>query len=321
LAAALAGCNFVHGGLSGNPADAPDSADAADGDVADATPDARPDSQVISATCYSKWVNNTIQIAQPTAITEVNSPVADRDPWLPANELTIYVSSPRTGTSGGDDVWMATRSSIGGTFSTPVEASAFTSTLNETKLSISADNKIAVVGSDRPTPTGGAGIDVWESIRLNVTDQWPAMNRTNMAMVNTSGSDHDPTLSADGQHLYLAPDSPSPQHIMMATRTGNATFAAPVLLANINGTTGDADPSPTPDEKIILFSSNRSGSGDIYYATRASTSVPFGTPHIVPTINTTMPEGDPHLSSDGCRIYFGRDVGSYNWDIYVASAL
>jgi len=321
---ALAGCNFVHGGLSGSRADAPDTSDAADGDVADATPDARPDSQIITgATCYSKWLNNTIQIGNPAPITEINAAtVEDRDPWLPANELTIYFSSPRTGTSGGNDVWMATRSTIGGTFSTPVEATAFTSTLNETKLSISADNKIAVVGSDRPTPTGGAGVDVWESIRLQTTDNWPAMNRTNMALVNTSGSDHDPTLSADGQHLYLAPDTPAPQHIMMATRTGNGTFAAPVLLANINGTTGDADPSPTPDEKIILFSSNRSGMGDIYYATRASTSVPFGTPRIVPTINTTtMPEGDPHLSSDGCRIYFGRNLGNNDWDIYVANAL
>jgi Tol biopolymer transport system component len=279
-----------------------------------------PDTPAVTTTCYAKWIDDTIQINQPTSITEINSAGFDRDPWLPANELTIYLSSARTGTSGGGDVWMATRSAVGGTFNTPVEASPFTSTLNETKLSVSADGKIAVVGSDRPTPTGGSGVDVWESIRIGVTDPWPAMNRTNMSLVNTTGSDHDPTVSADGQHLYLAPDSPAPQHIAMATRMSNGTFGAPFALTTINGTNGDADPSPTPDEKIILFSSNRTGSGDIYYATRASTSVPFGAPHIVPTINTTDAEGDPHLSSDGCRIYFARNLGNDNWDIYVAAA-
>ena len=315
VAVALAGCSFVHGGLSGSSPDggddAPDGADGMDAPV----------DTLVGATCYAKWLDDSIQIDNAVAITEINSPGFDRDPWLPANELTIYLSSARTGTSGGGDVWTATRSTIGSPFSEPVEASFFTSTSDETKLSISADDKIAVVGSTRPTPTGGTGVDVWESIRLNTTDNWPAMNRSNMAMVNTTGSDHDPTLSADGQHLYLAPDSPSPQHIAMATRGSDGTFGAPVPLTTINGTNGDADPSPTPDERIILFSSNRSGMGDIYYATRASTSVPFGAPHIVPTVNTTtMAEGDPHLSSDGCRIYFGRNLGNDNWDVYVAQA-
>jgi Tol biopolymer transport system component len=310
LAVGLVGCGFVHGSLSGS------TPDAADGPSHDGVIDGP--SRV---NCYDQWLDDTIQIGDATAITEVNSLGFDRDPWLSADELTIYVSSARTGTSGGGDVWVATRNAIGGTFSDPIEASAFTSTANETKLSISADGKVAVVGSDRPTPTGGSGVDVWESIRASTSDQWPAMNRTNLALVNTTGSDHDPTISADGQHLYLAPDSPSPQHIAMATRTTAGTFGTPIVLAALDSGTGDADPSPTPDERIILFASNRTGSGDVYYATRTSSSGTFGTPRIVPAINTTMAEGDPHLSTDGCRIYFGRNLGNDDWDIYVAAAL
>ena len=311
LALLLGGCNFVHGALSGSP----DAADGAMPDVVDAPPDTPREN------CYAKWLDDTIQIGDAVSITEVNSPGFDRDPWLPADELTLYVSSARTGTSGGGDVWMATRGAIGETFSDPVEASAFTSTANETKLSISADGKVAVVGSDRPTPTGGSGVDVWESIRASTNDAWPAMNRTNVGAVNTTGSDHDPTISADGQHLYLAPDSPSPQHIAIATRTANGTFGAAVPLTALDSGTGDADPSPTPDERIILFASNRSGSGDVYYATRVSATGAFGTPRMVPTVNTSMPEGDPHLSTDGCRIYFARNLGNDDWDIYVAGAL
>ena len=64
------------------------------------------------------------------------------------------------------------------------------------------------------------------------------------------------------------------------------------------------------------------GGGNVWYATRATANDAFGTPRLVPDINTDADEGDPHLSADGCRIYFGRNVDAmnYNWDIFVASA-
>jgi hypothetical protein len=31
-------------------------------------------------------------------------------------------------------------------------------------------------------------------------------------------------------------------------------------------------------------------------------------------------DGDPHLSQDGCRLYFGRDGGATDWDLYMAVA-
>jgi hypothetical protein len=90
---------------------------------------------------------------------------------------------------------------------------------------------------------------------------------------------------------------------------------------------GDADPSPTPDEQVLLFASNRpvlpSGPAapNVWYATRPGSTGTFDAPLPVPDINTDMPEGDPHLSTDGCRIYFARDVGTTSFDIYVATAV
>lgn len=87
---------------------------------------------------------------------------------------------------------------------------------------------------------------------------------------------------------------------------------------------GDADPSPTPDERILLLASNRTLSGqsggNLWYATRANATGTFGQPQAVPTVNTDANEGDPHLSADGCRIYFARELGSTSWDIFVATA-
>src|SRR5262245_34924943 len=203
-------------------------------------PDTRPDSPG-SMTCYQKWLANTIQLDTPVVIAEINSSVFDRDPFLLEDELTIYISSGRNGTDG--DLYVATRTSLTTPFSTPVPAYEFNSLAEETKLSITSDHRIAVAGSARPNSPNML-IEVWESIRLATTDNWPAMNQTNVAMVETSGNDHDPTISADGQRLYLSPDTPAPQHLSMATRAGNGKFGTPVAITALNTTDGEADPSP-----------------------------------------------------------------------------
>lgn len=304
VVAVTAGCRFEHGVALG---DASVTADTSDAPVVD---------MHVGTTCYGQWLDGTIRFDTPVLLATINDSIAyDRDPFLPADELSIYFSTGRTGIA---KVFAAKRSNLNDNFGAPVEASEFSSTANEAKLSISADNKIAVVGSDRFGSSGG--FDVWESIRTSTTVQWPAMNRTNVMRVETFGNEHDPSLSADGQRLYLAPDQPSPQRIAVATRGGDGVFGTPVVLANINGTNGDADPSPTPDERILAFSSNRSGSGDMYYATRATTTADFGAPAPIPDVNTSAPEGDPHISTDGCRLYFARALAGYQYDLHMATA-
>jgi hypothetical protein len=298
----LAGCSFEHG-IRGN--DASVSADI------DAPADASS-----NATCYDQWLGGSIRFNAPVPLAIINdASVYDRDPFLTADELTIYFSTGRTGSA---KVFTATRASVANNFGPPTEASPFSSTANETKLSIAANELIAVVGSDRLGTSGG--IDVWESIRTSTTQQWPAMNRTNVMMVDSAGNEQDPTLSADGQRLYLAPDQPSPQHLAVATRGGDGRFGPPVPLAQLASTSGDADPSPTPDERILAFASNRSGNGDLYYATRATSNGTFGLPAAIPDVNTNAPEGDPHLSSDGCRLYFARAGAGYQYDLYLSTA-
>jgi hypothetical protein len=299
----LAGCRFDHAAALGDATVSSDMRDA-------------PDDVSTNATCSDKWLAGTIHFGAAQLIANVNdSGTYDRDPFLPADELTIYFS---TGRAGNAKVFMASRANIASSFGTPQEASPFTSTSNDTKLSIASNGLIAVVGSDRPGGLGG--IDVWESIRTSTTQQWPAMNRTNVMMVDSAGNDQDPTLSADGQHLYFAPDLPSPQHIAVSTRGGDGRFGPPVPLPQLDSAAGDADPSPTPDERVLAFASNRSGNGDMYYATRAMSNIGFSAAALIPDVNTTGAEGDPHLSADGCRLYFARAVTGYQYDLYVATA-
>jgi Tol biopolymer transport system component len=314
---AIGGCGFHVGAAADSDARVIDGT-GEDGSIpaADAMIDG-----VVAASCLDRWLDNTIRFDPPAAITAVNSTSFERDPFLSPDELTLYVSTARAGSLGGD-TWVATRANLASTFTTPVRSTTFSTAGNETKTSITADGLYAVVGSDQ---AGGAGgVDVWEVSRANAAAAWGSLSRAHVMMVDTTGSDHDPMISADGLHLYTAPDSPAPQHISMATRPNTmANFGASVKIAELDSGLNDGDPAVSTDERIIVFYSSRTSAftgGNLWYATRSSATAPFGTPRIVPDVNSSFNDGDPHLSSDGCRLYFGRDGGAADWDLYVAAA-
>jgi hypothetical protein len=316
LVAAL-GCKFTPGALARDGAIEGD--DAADDAMGDATGDAA------AATCNSKWRNGTIRFGTPVAVTAVNSTVFDRDPFLLPDELTLWVSSGRAGGANGSSaVWIAKRTVATAAFDPPAVDATFDSNFEETKLSITEDGKFAVIGSTR---TGSQAVDVWEASRATPSDNWSALTRTHLGMVNSATDEHDPTISADGLRLYVALNPSGTQHISVATRPDRTSnFGAPTELTELTSGVGDADPSPTPDEQVFLFSSNRvvpSGpaASNVWYATRPGSTGTFDAPLPVPDINTDLPEGDPHLSTDGCRIYFARNVAATDYDIFVATAL
>ena len=311
VAVVLVGCGFNPGQLAGGDATMLDVA-------SDVSIDVPP-----RENCYAQWFDGTIRFDTPIELPNVNSAQFDRDPYLTADELQFFVSSGRQGGMGGT-VWIAKRPSTMVAFSPPTVESTFESVGDETKLSITADGLYAVVGSNRDTPNS---VDVWEASRAAITDPWSAVTRDHVMLVNSSSSEHDPTISADGLHLYFAGHSGTYQFIALASRGDrSANFGVPVELTELTSTMGDADPSPTPDERIILFGSNRPpplagpAAPNAWYATRASKNAPFSAPLIVPDINGDLSEGDPHLSADGCRIYFGRNLGGDNWNIFVATA-
>ena len=304
LVVVIAACRFT-------PGTVPDDGSVGAGDVRDGTEDA------IGANCYSQWLDHTVRLHTPQPLTALNVIGGyERDPFVTDDEKTIYWSTNRA--TASTDIWMATRANKTDPFSGVMAAIEFNSIANETKLSITSNGLTAVVGSDRLGTLGS--VDVWESTRASTSEFFPAMTRAKVMMVETVGADHDPTISANGLHLYLAPDLPAPQQIAMASRANpSGDFGTAMPLPELRSGTGDADPSPTPDERIIVFASNRDG-GNIWYATRAGSTGTFDAPQVVPDVNTAFFEGDPHMSADGCRLYFARYTGiGLDWDLYEAA--
>ena len=95
------------------------------------------------------------------AVAELNDPVAgDFRPNVSKNGLEIVFDSNRTGTTGGQDIYVATRASASDPWSAPVNAGPNLNTLaNETRASFSRDGSRLYFGRT-PGPEGGTDIFV-----------------------------------------------------------------------------------------------------------------------------------------------------------------
>jgi hypothetical protein len=305
-----AGCGF--GSPAVNPGDGP----ATDAPTTDGVTVDSP-----TVTCLERWRNGSIAFGSPTHLAVLGDSDVDRDPYLTPDELTIYFSTIRAGTQS-TDVYAATRSSITATFGAPQRQGNISSADPDTRVSMTANELTAAVASSRAGTVGNS--DVWISTRANKGAPFIGFLQTGLGDVNTGGDEHDPELSADGLHLYLAIGSPQ-RIVMSAWNSGASRFNAPQQLDELFSDTGDADPALSPDELVIVFTSRRNqgggdSSGDLWYATRAAKTDPFAAPKRVPTLNVaSFYDGDPALSPDGCRLYFASDRGG-DFELYAAEA-
>ena len=314
----LAGCQFHHGGLAG---------DAGRGDGAaldgrsDAGIDAPPDAPL--EPCLARWLDGTIRFTRTERIAGVGSTASDRDPFLTADELTLYFSSER-GSVGNGNVYTASRGSLGDPFTAPAQFAQATTEGYDSKLSITDDGKLFVLASSH---TGGeGGEDIWQATRSSTSATWSALGEAHEGNVNGPGEERDPALTPDGLALYLAVGA-TRQHIVSTRRSSTSSdFPTPQVITEIDATVGGADPAVSADERIIVFSSGRTGAGhdgniNLWYAVRADTSGAFGAPKPIPDVNTDADEGDPFLSRDGCRLYYDDDGNGFpDYELDMATA-
>jgi hypothetical protein len=311
----VAACRFQHG-LA--PHDGAGSADADPDAAVDAMPDAPPDAM---ATCMERWLAHTPRFATPVKLASVSGSGTDRDPFLSDDELTIYFTSDRSGS--GTFLYQATRPAIGSAFSSPAKVTEIDNGGDCGKFSMMQNGLYAVFASGR-MGSGGGSIDVWETSRANTGAPWGAPVQTNVLAVDSVDTEQDPEISSGGLHIYLARNtSTSVQEIQIASRaTVGTAFGSATRIAALYSGAGDADPALSNDLRVMVFTSGRTGAGsaggNMWYSTRDDNTLPWGTPLPVPDVNTDSGDGDAHLGSDGCRLYFASDRGS-DYDVYSAT--
>ena len=133
-----------------------------------------------------------------------------------------------------------------------------------------------------------------------------------LSEVNSTSGEGNPCISNDGLTLYFysaRPGGLGSSDVWSASRSSSTgSFGTPTPLAAINGASEDRFPWISADGLALLFSSTRSGAGDIYLATRSKPSGDFSPPSSLDGVNgPTTREDRAALSNDGLTIYFASD--------------
>lgn len=313
---ALVGCGFQSSASIAADAGA-DGATASDARLIDAPP--------VTGTCLDRWREGTVKLSNPTALPKQSTTnAAERDPWVSADGLRMYYTVDPPGSERADLMY-ATRASVTEAFGEGAAIPNLDTNSDESRAALSADEKMMVLSSNRDDNASFA----FYYVASSTANVFASPNKDHMGMVNAlPGQHYDPFLSGDGLRLYFAPvPDNDKQHLWFSSRATTASdFLAPVKMAGVNSASDyDADPVLSPDELVLLFSSDRAaGAGlddnNLWYATRTSALSTFGAPKLVPTVNGNEQDGDPHLSADGCTLYFASNRGSGNtYDIYVST--
>ena len=167
------------------------------------------------------------------------------------------------------------------------------------------------------------GQDIWRATRGSTGDSWGAPAA--VAELNTSLEDGTPGISADGLTIYLlsARDDPNQiPSIYMATRKDRgAPWSTPVPVPELSSGSNDSCPFPASDVLIVLDSDRSGGQGgrDLFRASRATGTDPWGSPVVVAELNTGGEDSCAFLSSDGRLILFGSDRDNGVMNIFVAT--
>jgi len=213
------------------------------------------------------WVAKRASTADPwdppQLVTELASLADDTSPDISSDGLTMYFASDRA-KAGDRDLYVTTRKSRGDPWSTPVRISELSTTFEEGSAVETADRLHLVFSSGR-----NGSLDLFVATRAVLGGPWTNPTPIPGLSDPAFGEDqHD--INADGTIVYYVSDKTGVEHIYMATCAGpGGPCSNQQMLPVVNSATAaDVDPWVSPDGHTLLFSSSRSGNGDLYMATR-----------------------------------------------------
>ena len=204
----------------------------------------------------------------PVNLTTVNSPYREVYPSVSPDGLTLYFSDyfygpDRPGGQGGHDLWMSTRASRSGPWTTPVNVGAPpNSSGNEVSPTVSGDGLTLIFASSRG---GGSGYyDLWMSTRPTTQQDWgPSVNLG--PVVNSSSGEWECCLSCDGLALFFmsadrAGGLGANDAWVTVRRSINDPWEPPVNLGPpVNTSAEDGNVVISADGRMLYFASTRLG--------------------------------------------------------------
>jgi uncharacterized protein (TIGR02246 family) len=194
----------------------------------------------------------------------VNSSAAEGGPTISHDGLTLYFSdfnSPRPGGHGEVDLWVTTRATKDDPWEEPVNLGpTVNSPKNDVDGSISDDGLELYFMSNR---SGGYGsYDLWFTTRATTEDDWGTPMNLGPTL-NSSNSEHCPSISADGLTLFYditvkTADGKRIGDLMVTQRaTKDDDWGEPVNLGH--AASDHFSPSLSADGSTLFFWADRPG--------------------------------------------------------------
>jgi hypothetical protein len=165
-----------------------------------------------------------------------------------------------------------------------------------------SDGETLLFFQGRDDDDAGAVTRIWRSSRPSGQGAWPAP--VQMTTVAPSADLLEPYIA--GSSLYFGIVVGTKQEkLARVTRAGTIFSSTITELDEINGDPGDANGFPvvSEDELEIFFMSKRTGSGDIYRATRATKQEKFSAPALITGLPTGNEERPTFLTADSCTLF------------------
>lgn len=205
---------------------------------------------------------------------------------------------------------------------------AWSPPLSLTELNLAAEP------DDDPTLTGDQLEVFWDSGRppgvsgdIFTARRTSVMQAFGVASIVTelrSGTDDTtPDVSADGLAIYFASDraAAGDRDLYRSTRPDRSSpWSTPARVLELASPQDDGSGIETADGLALYFSSERSGMGDVYVATRAGRGQPWGA--AVPVAGVSEPtrrEDQFWIDPTGTLIYFTNRSATTSTDIWRAS--
>lgn len=178
---------------------------------------------------------------------------------------------------------------------------------------ISRDGKSFYIASDRDG--GKGGIDIWVSTRARVNEPWGEPVNVGPP-VNSEANDFCPTIARDGHTFYfvstrdtdgICGEGDRGGDIYVTRLRNKGGFEEPRHLGcTVNSPADEFSPFPLPQSTtgpVLYLSSTRAGVGGNLYVAESRGGV-FGTPELVPGVNSPFDDGHPNVRRDGLEIFF-----------------
>lgn len=196
-------------------------------------------------------------------VSQLSTSSNETTPEISTDGLTMLFSSDRGGGIGAGDIWMSTRANRNAAWGTAANMLELNSQQGDSAPSMSEDRLMIAFTSQRASSLP----DIYIATRLLTSV--PFGTPQPVTEINTAGHDGSVMLSGDKLVICFDSDRSGNMEIYCASRpTEASTFGVPERMSFNDPNADDSDPWISPDKRLMVWSSNRSGAFEVWYALR-----------------------------------------------------